>query len=89
MIFKDNKGITYEGQYKNGKIEGRGKLTIPGKYTYEGDFIDGIKNGFGIQKYANSEKTYEGEYKDGKRNGYVTEYYYGSIIKFEGQYIDG
>ena len=50
--FEDMKnGITYNGEYKNGKIEGRGKLIYKDVYEYDGEFIDGNKNGFGTQIY--------------------------------------
>ena len=35
---------------------------------YDGDLVDGIRHGQGIETYANGNK-YDGEWKDGKRHG--------------------
>ena len=68
-------GKKYEGEWKNGKYHGQGKLTI-GKGIfegdkYEGDWKDGKQHGQGTYISTNRSK-YVGEYKDGKENGQGT-----------------
>ena len=69
--FKD-KGTKYTGEFKNGKIEGKGyyhKGRGPfNSIIYEGEFKDGMADGKGIYIYKNKDK-YEGEFRNGKREG--------------------
>ena len=37
---------------------------------YEGQWVDGVKNGRGVYYEASSGTIYNGEWKDGKRDGY-------------------
>ena len=70
----------------NGKRNGKGKLYDDSygeydKLKYEGEFLNGKKNGKGIEydRYK-----YEGEFVNGKKNGkgkeytYNSNYYYGN-----------
>ena len=64
---KDNGYLIYEGEYLNGKRNGKGK-----EYNYLGELI------------------FEGEYYNGKRNGKGKEYEctFGKLL-FEGEYLNG
>jgi hypothetical protein len=58
----------YEGEVKEGKRHGLGKLTIKTKdmifsHVYFGEFKNGKLNGLG---FYNGLTKYEGEFKDGK-----------------------
>ena len=53
-------GIKYEGDFKDGKMEGQGVLTIKGKGTYKGEFKDGKKHGHGVYTQNDGQKL-EGE----------------------------
>ena len=76
----------YEGNWKKGKMNGKGKITyVDGSY-YDGEFCDGIKCGKGIY-FWNKDRYYEGEWKDDKQNGYGTYYKKGIISK--GFWING
>ena len=70
----------YEGEWKEGKMQGKGKIWyIDGTY-YEGMFYDNQRNGLG--KYVwNDDKWYEGEWKDGKQNGNGVYYKSGVVLK--------
>lgn len=63
----------YIGEYRNGRINGRGVYTWSSGNTYDGEWRDGDYHGRGI--YVWGEKSewagdrYEGEYRDGKRHG--------------------
>ena len=52
----------------------KGNFTWPDGYIYNGEFIDDIKNGFGILKY-NDGRRYEGEWENDKQNGKGLRYF--------------
>ena len=95
---KDNKpngkGIYYsitgeikEGIFKDGLLNGKGKMTLNNGFFIEGDFINNELNGFGKTVNINGE-IYEGEFKNGIREGK------GKLIlsnedRFEGNFIKG
>ena len=69
-----------------------------GNYIYEGEFLNGKKNGKGKEYYNQNILAFEGEYLNGKRNGKGKEYYNkrdddyddeSNKLKFEGEYING
>ena len=53
---------------------------------YEGEFLNGKRNGKGKEYYENGILKYEGEYLNGKRKGKGKEYYESGKLKFEGEY---
>ena len=71
-------GARYEGEFKDGKVNGQGVKTWKGGsgfyarsdgVRYEGEWKDGKPNGQGVQtwKHVTSfARRYEGEWKDGK-----------------------
>ena len=71
----DEAEFSYAGDFRNGKFEGRGILEFTGdKYQgdhYQGEFKSGLKHGFGIYFFSNSEK-YSGHYVNGMRHGFGT-----------------
>ena len=56
---------------------------------FEGEYLNGKRNGKGKDYYDNGKLEYEGEYLNGKRNGKGKEYYDIGRIKFEGEYKNG
>jgi hypothetical protein len=58
----------YEGDLKDDKRDGKGKMTYLNGNVYEGNWKDDKRDGTGIMIYANDD-VYEGDWKDGKRNG--------------------
>jgi hypothetical protein len=75
----DPDGTMKEGEFKNGKLNGKGKIIFEGSneddllpggngsYVMEGEFKDDKLNGQG--KIDRNGNIYEGEFKDGKLNG--------------------
>ena len=55
---------------------------------FEGEFLNGKKNGKGVEYDERGEIIFEGEYLNGERNGKGKEYYNGNIV-FEGEYLNG
>ena len=75
-------------------IEGKGyckkyKLIVETlDLLYEGEYLNGEKNGKG-KEYEDNHLIFEGDYLKGKRNGKGKEYYYNKKIMFNGEYKDG
>jgi hypothetical protein len=66
-------GAKYVGEFKDGKRNGQGTLTLPNGEKYVGAFRDGVRHGQGTYTWPDGRK-YVGEYKDGMYNGQGTEY---------------
>ena len=63
----------YKGQFKNGKENGKGKIKYNNginneSYQYTGNFVDGLRDGFGIITYPDNYfiQKYEGFFKEDK-----------------------
>ena len=82
--FYSGKYIIYETKTKGKEYDGHSDDLI-----FEGEFLNGERNGKGKEYYYNGNIIFEGEYLNGKRNGKGKEYYYNGIIKFEGEYLNG
>jgi hypothetical protein len=71
----------------NGKKHGTGIMKSTNGSIYDGQWIDGVKNGQGIYYDSTTKVAYKGEWKDGKKNGFGLlkfsdkEYYKGTFIK--------
>jgi len=63
----------YDGRWKDAKFWGHGTFMSENGDKYEGDFVNGIKNGTGTLRLHTGE-IYEGKWKDGKRHGKGTSY---------------
>ena len=57
-------GDSYEGDWVNGKRDGKGKMIYANGDAYEGDWV----NGKGKMIYANGD-SYEGDWLNDKRDG--------------------
>jgi hypothetical protein len=78
--------VGYEGEYKDGKRHGKGKLTYSSAEVYEGEWKDGKYHGKGKLTYAGGDM-YEGEWKDDKKHGKGTFTYAGGEV-YEGYWKD-
>ena len=74
--------------------EGKGTIKIydyiEGQLEYEGEYLNGERNGKGKGYYNNGNLKFEGEYLNGKKNGKGKQYnfHYGNL-EFEGEYKNG
>jgi len=69
-VYTKYNNLIFEGDYINGKKNGKGKEYDCGKLIFEGEYVSGKKNGKG-KEYDRWNKAllFEGEYLNGKRNG--------------------
>ena len=81
--------LTYEGEYLNGKRNGKGEeYDINGHKIFEGEYLNGKRNGKG-KEYDYNHLIYEGEYLNGQRNGKGKECNKWGILLFKGEYLKG
>ena len=74
---KEGKGVAKEFDWLNGNL------------IYEGDYLDGERNGNGKEYNEKDMLIFEGEYLKGKKeDGIIKEYKYGNLI-CEGEYLNG
>ena len=83
----------YSGKYIIYETKDKGKeyyhINDEFKLIFEGEFLNGKKNGKGKEYNNYGELIFDGEYLNGKRwNGKGREYLRGQII-FEGEYLNG
>jgi len=71
---------------KNGKVKIYNSSSD--ELIFEGEYLNGKKNGKGKEYYENGKLKYEGEYINGKKNGKGKEYYENGNIKYEGEYLN-
>ena len=84
----DTHKIHYEGDFKNDKLSGNGKIIFKNEgHVYEGEFDNNEINGFGTFKWKNGD-SYTGQMKNGKMHG-KGRYRYNNGKVFEGTYANG
>ena len=81
------------GKYRKSRLKGKG---IGKEYSleediliFEGEYLNGKKNGHGKEFYLNGDIKFEGDYLNGRRNGKGKEFDYENKLKFEGNYSQG
>ncbi|KAJ8541702.1 hypothetical protein K7X08_002518 [Anisodus acutangulus] len=80
-------GDIYEGEYHKGRCNGSGVYNYFVNGRYEGDWVDGKYDGYGIESWARGSK-YRGQYRQGLRHGYgVYKFYTGDT--YTGQWCNG
>ena len=84
MIF-NNEGTIYIGYWDNGRQFIHGKVfDLNNNLIYDGEYKNGIKNGYGIYYYSNGER-YEGIFSEGIREGKGI-FYWKDGSKWEGYF---
>ena len=87
ITFKFN-GNSYEGEWKDGKMHGKGTYKSADGYSYEGEYKYGWRNGKGISKYPDGSVEYDGEYKHDLVHGKGTHNYVNGDV-YTGEYRAG
>ena len=88
LIFSDGK--KYDGEFKDGKKNGKGVETQSDGTTYDGMWKDGLPHGKGVATWP-GETTYDGEWTDGMRNGngVMKTPSFGGTTYYDGMWTDG
>ena len=61
-------GKKYTGNWKVGKMDGKGKFEWKDGKKYNGQYIEGKKQGFGIMNWPSGIR-YEGDWSQGRQHG--------------------
>ena len=56
-------GTFYEGDFKNGKMEGFGSRTFENGDSYEGEWMEDMRHGNGVYHIANDKKDLSGKFE--------------------------
>ncbi|RNC43417.1 MORN Repeat Containing 1 protein [Trypanosoma cruzi] len=83
---EEKKEDTYEGSWKEGYLDGEGKLILHDGSTYTGGWKSGIKEGNGVDSVV-KKYHYSGELKEGKRHGKGTISMLKEGFKYEGEFV--
>ena len=67
--------LVYVGEFKDGKRDGKGKMTYLNGNVYDGEFKDDRHHGYGELFSVSMQIRYVGYWKNGFRSGLGTEYY--------------
>ncbi len=62
--WRSTRGDVYEGEWRDGHKDGKGKLTTADGDVYEGQFKGGKREGEGIERMAGGD-VYEGQWREG------------------------
>ncbi|CAF1066575.1 unnamed protein product [Rotaria sp. Silwood1] len=85
-IHVDEIGNRYEGEWKDGKKHGKGKMDYANGYKYIGDWVGDVATGEGIFMWTNDDQ-YEGQYQNGQRHGKGS-YTYANGDKYTGGWFE-
>ena len=85
----DDDSLRFEGEYLNGRRNGKGKIYYCYQLIYEGEYLNVKRNGKG-KGYVNfGQLRFEGGYLNGEKNGKGKEYDEDGKLIFEGEYLNG
>ncbi|KAK9274193.1 hypothetical protein L1049_019007 [Liquidambar formosana] len=80
-------GDVYEGEFHKGKCSGSGVYYYYMSGRYEGDWVDGKYDGYGVETWARGSR-YRGHYRQGLRHGFgVYRFYTGDV--YAGEWSNG
>ena len=85
-------GARYTGSFSWGNFTGRGRLQWRDGSTYDGDVVNGVREGFGVYRRCSRRPfVYEGEWRKGMFHGRGVCYYgeYGCEHRYEGEFQNG
>ncbi|CAF1218516.1 unnamed protein product [Rotaria sordida] len=85
-VHVDEVGNRYEGEWKDGKKHGKGKMDYANGYKYIGDWVEDVATGEGVFIWTNGDQ-YEGQYQNGQRHGKGL-YTYANGDKYMGDWFE-
>lgn len=80
-------GDVYEGEFHKGKCSGSGVYHFHMSGRFEGDWIDGKYDGFGVETWARGSR-YRGQYRKGLRHGIGIYRFFGGDV-YTGEWCNG
>ena len=80
--------IKYRNYKKGKRIFGKEYDSVLERLIFEGEYLNGKRNGKGKEYYGNCKLKFEGEYLNDKRNGKGKKYYDNGKLEFEGEYLN-
>lgn len=80
-------GDIYEGEFNGGRSQGSGVYYYYVNGRYEGDWVNGRYDGYGIESWSKGSK-YKGQYKQGARHGYGVYWFY-TGDSYSGEWFNG
>ncbi|KAL1214594.1 Phosphatidylinositol 4-phosphate 5-kinase 1 [Cardamine amara subsp. amara] len=80
-------GDIYEGEFNRGRCNGSGVYYYFVNGRYEGDWINGRYDGYGIECWSKGSK-YKGQYKQGLRHGFGVYWFY-TGDSYSGEWFNG
>ena len=88
---RNRKGKEYKNSIESFSWDDLRETLIEHYLEFEGEYINGKRNGNGKEYDKNGEIVYEGEkeYLNGKKNGKVKSYKMGDSLCFEGEFLNG
>lgn len=87
-VYLYNNGSKYEGNWVNGKFQGKGTFTrSDGSLMYKGEWENDLINGYGVYLWTDGNK-YEGNWVNDKQNGYGV-FLFNDGRKYEGNWKEG
>ena len=84
-IFID--GGSYDGDWVEGEMHGRGVYTYAHGDSYDGDWVEGKKHGRGVHTYAYA-GSYDGDWVEGKKHGRGVRTYWDGD-SYDGDWVEG
>ena len=89
VAFEDYERISGKYRISQGNRIGKEYIKYTDRLLYEGEYLNGKRNGKGKEFYDDGKLLFEGEYLKGYRNGKGKEYNDDGNLKFEGEYLKG
>ncbi|CAM9198753.1 unnamed protein product [Discosporangium mesarthrocarpum] len=80
---------TYEGEYRDGKRSGVGKMTYPNGDEYTGEWVNNAMEGEGTYVYKTSGDAYSGTWVASKKVGQGTYQFGADDSVMQGTWVDG
>lgn len=77
----------YEGEVRNGRPDGKGRIRLKSGLVYDGTWRDGLMTGHGVLRFANGDR-YSGAVDDGTPDGFGR-YAAADGTIFEGRFVKG